>query len=92
MGACDDDALVIAEGKGRAECRPARAAIGFGLASAFGTGGRLLRMMVVEAVGDAQLWPVPARDVGRLGSRKHRHTRSTAYRCTAAHHEGFVAE
>ncbi|MGP3683627.1 hypothetical protein ACTVZO_02775 [Streptomyces sp. IBSNAI002] len=49
----DGGETVIAEWKDGADTRPADAAIGYALASAFGTGGQPMWMMVVDAVTDA---------------------------------------
>ncbi|MEU9256807.1 hypothetical protein AB0D66_34425 [Streptomyces sp. NPDC048270] len=50
---CDGDETVIAEWREGAETRPADAAIGYALASAFGTGGQPMWMMIVDGVTDA---------------------------------------
>ncbi|MFJ9775521.1 hypothetical protein ACIRVF_30465 [Kitasatospora sp. NPDC101157] len=47
---CDGDQIVLAEWRKDAPARPADAAIGYALASAFGTGGHPTWMLLVEAV------------------------------------------
>ncbi len=49
----DGDESVIVEWKEGCEIRPADAAIGYALASAFGTGGQPMWMMIVDGVADA---------------------------------------
>ncbi|MFF0745198.1 hypothetical protein ACFYVL_32845 [Streptomyces sp. NPDC004111] len=49
----DGDETVIAEWREDAEVRPADASVGYALASAFGTGGQPLWMMLVDAVTSA---------------------------------------
>ncbi|MCX5195979.1 hypothetical protein OOK31_19125 [Streptomyces sp. NBC_00249] len=49
----DGDELVIAEWREDADLRPADAAIGYALASAFGTGGQPMWMMIVDGVSSA---------------------------------------
>ncbi|MGW7456904.1 hypothetical protein [Streptomyces sp. NPDC054797] len=50
---CDGDETVVAEWKEGSRIQPADAAIGYALASAFGTGGQPLWMMLVDAVSSA---------------------------------------
>ncbi|MFD3873258.1 hypothetical protein [Streptomyces sp. NPDC058623] len=50
---CDGDEMVIAEWQEGAEVRPVDASIGYVLASAFGTGGQPMWMMIVDGVTDA---------------------------------------
>ncbi|MER6299056.1 hypothetical protein ABT247_05695 [Kitasatospora sp. NPDC001539] len=47
---CDGDQIVLARWRDDAPTRPADAAIGYALASAFGTGGHPTWMLLVEAV------------------------------------------
>ena len=49
----DGDEMVIAEWLEDAEVRPADASVGYALASAFGTGGQPMWMMMVDAVSTA---------------------------------------
>ncbi|MFD3938474.1 hypothetical protein ACFWSF_05215 [Streptomyces sp. NPDC058611] len=49
----DGDELVLAEWQEGAELRPADASIGYALASAFGTGGQPLWMMIADGVSSA---------------------------------------
>ncbi|WP_371677832.1 hypothetical protein [Streptomyces sp. NBC_01276] len=49
----DGDELVLAEWRDTAEVRPVDASIGYALASAFGTGGQPMWMMIVEGVAEA---------------------------------------
>ncbi|MEU8887081.1 hypothetical protein [Streptomyces sp. NPDC048442] len=49
----DGDETVIAEWQEDAEVRPADASVGYALASAFGTGGQPMWMMLVDAVTSA---------------------------------------
>ncbi|MGW0391259.1 hypothetical protein ACWDYJ_10210 [Streptomyces sp. NPDC003042] len=49
----DGDELVIAEWKEGAEVRPVDASIGYALASAFGTGGQPMWMMIADGVSGA---------------------------------------
>ncbi|MGW7415645.1 hypothetical protein [Streptomyces sp. NPDC054863] len=49
----DGDETVIAEWREDAEVRPADASVGYALASAFGTGGQPVWMMLVDAVSAA---------------------------------------
>ncbi|MET9320757.1 hypothetical protein ABZX75_11305 [Streptomyces sp. NPDC003038] len=49
----DGDEVVIAEWKEGAELRPVDASIGYALASAFGTGGQPMWMMIVDGVSSA---------------------------------------
>ncbi|MEU8776225.1 hypothetical protein [Streptomyces sp. NPDC048606] len=49
----DGDELVLAEWQEGVELRPADAAIGYALASAFGTGGQPMWMMIVDGVTSA---------------------------------------
>ncbi|WP_329389289.1 hypothetical protein OG625_35780 [Streptomyces sp. NBC_01351] len=49
----DGDEMVIAEWREGSEIRPADAAIGYALASAFGTGGLPMWMMIVDGVSSA---------------------------------------
>ncbi|MFD7595166.1 hypothetical protein ACFV6D_19300 [Kitasatospora sp. NPDC059812] len=48
---CDGDQIVIVEWRDDAPARPADAAIGYVLASAFGSGGQPTWMLLVEGVG-----------------------------------------
>ncbi|WP_374774979.1 hypothetical protein OG756_20740 [Streptomyces sp. NBC_01310] len=50
---CDGDEMVLAEWKEGADIRPADAAIGYALASAFGTGAQPMWMMIVDGVAAA---------------------------------------
>ncbi|MET8749285.1 hypothetical protein ABZW32_04270 [Streptomyces sp. NPDC004667] len=49
----DGDELVIAEWREDAETRPLDASVGYALASAFGTGGQPMWMMIVDGVSSA---------------------------------------
>lgn len=49
----DGDELVLAEWQEDAELRPADASIGYALASAFGTGGQPMWMMIADGVSSA---------------------------------------
>ncbi|MEU9004135.1 hypothetical protein [Streptomyces sp. NPDC048551] len=49
----EGDELVLAEWREDAEVRPTDAAVGYALASAFGTGGQPMWMMIVDGVASA---------------------------------------
>ncbi|MFD8980132.1 hypothetical protein [Streptomyces sp. NPDC059564] len=49
----DGDELVLAEWREDAEVRPLDASVGYALASAFGTGGQPMWMMIVDGVSSA---------------------------------------
>ncbi|MER5870023.1 hypothetical protein [Streptomyces sp. NPDC002044] len=49
----DGDELVLADWKEDAELRPADASVGYALASAFGTGGQPMWMMIADGVSSA---------------------------------------